>query len=464
MVRTRWVEPAALAALGAALVVGSLELAYRTEPLLPLTVFAAVGVVTLAWMRPVASVCLAIAAVPLEIFSLKVGAGGLSPPEALLLVSGWTWAARRLASGHPPFSPSLPGKPLALLLVAILPGIVVAQQPSAVLKVLLMWTSFLLVYQLIVAEAGPRDVQTILVVLAFSAAVVSAVAITKTAGHPQELLQSGTAARGRATGTFTQPNQLASFLALALGPALILAFSGPRALRPVAGAAALLGFAGVALSLSRGGAFAVFGCLLTLLLWPPIRRAALGALVVAAVIVGFGGNPLGNVQEVDTVFQRLSSVNYAVQGRSDPRFQIWKTAPEIFADHPLTGVGANQFSTVAPSYNLIETTTGEVYDHAHDVPLTIAAELGILGLLGWGWLVLATGIVAVRALRRRAGPWGALVVAVLASLVAVGLGGIVDYTVGSNVIGASVMILLACAVVLARANPGAAAPAGTDAP
>jgi putative inorganic carbon (HCO3(-)) transporter len=444
----RLVEPAALASGGLAAGVLGIALAYAKSPLLPVAVVVALIAVAFAFARPAGAVCLAVALTPMEVVSLKIGAAGLTPAEAMFVLAGWAWLARRLAEGQAPFSPSPLGKPLGLVLVAVIPGLAVATSTQPVVKVLVMWASFLLVYQLVVTEVDERGVRRILGWLAFSGAAVALVAIVKSGGHPQQLAQAGTVARGRATGTFNQPNLLATYLALCLPGALVLALRGPVAFRPAAFAAFAAGFVGLALSLSRGGAFAAFGALVLLIAWQPARRAALVAVAVVSVVVAIGANPLGSAHEVQNVVQRLSSVPTVVQSGSDPRFLLWRTAPTIIGDHPLFGVGANNFELVAEQYGLSDPSTNGVYDHAHDAPLTIGAELGLIGLAGFLWLVVAAAIVVVRALRRQWGEGRPLAFGVGAALLALGVEGVVDYTVRSNVIAATALLLLGCAVVL----------------
>jgi O-antigen ligase len=449
----RWLEPAGFGAIAALVAAGVVWLEYTTSPVLALTVLVALGAAAVIVARPLAGVYAAIALAPAEVVSLPVGPGGLTPAEGVLVLTAWAWAARRLAQGHAPFTPSTLGKPLGLMLLAVVPGLAVAIDPSAVVKVLLMWSSFYLVYQLLVTEAREAEVQTILYVLAFSAAAVALVAVVKTGGRPQELLDTGTRATGRAVGTFTQPNLLATFLALGLPAALALGLRGRPSLRPACLVALVVIFAALALSLSRGGAFAAIGALALFTAWSAARRLALVAVAVVGVLTLLGGNPFGNAAQVDAVVKRLSSVEYTVRSGADPRFLLWRTTPKIIADHPAFGVGAAQFPLVASRYGLVEPSSGKVFDHAHDAPLTIGAELGLLGLAAFAWLLVAVGAAVARALRCHRGPGRPLAFAVAGALLALGLESLVDYTVRSNLIAATAIVLMACAVVLGRPSP-----------
>lgn len=445
----RRLEPLTLAAAAAALSAGAVWLSYAVNPFAPLIAVAALGGAVLALARPMVALLLALALVPLELFSLPLGgSAGLSPTEGMLLLTGVGWGTRRLVEGLPPFVPSPLGKPLLALVLAVVPGIAVAVDPFPVVKVIVMWGAFLLVYQLIVAEATPRDIRWILLALAFSGAVVGAVAAVSSSGQSQQLIDQGTQALGRAQGSFAHPNTLAAFLAMVLPGGLALGVSDPSRLRPVGLLAFGLTLAGLVLSLSRGGLLAAGGAIAVMLAVRPFRRAAaLTAILGILVVLLGGGSALGGVQEVDIVTKRLESVSGAAQG-ADPRVQLWSTVPEIIADYPLFGVGAAGFASVSPRYGLLDPYTSEPFDHAHNIPLTVLAELGLVGFAVLVWMSVALALTVVRAWRRSEGSERALAFAVTASLVSVALQGMVDYNVRSNVIVGAFAVLAACAVVL----------------
>lgn len=203
----------------------------------------------------------------------------------------------------------------------------------------------------------------------------------------------------------------------------------------------------------------MIGALAVLLIWSPVRRTA---LVVAAVVAGFaisGTTAFGDLQQVQVLSERLSSISYSAAG-VDPRFIVWKGTPAIIADHPLVGIGGNEFDIVAPRYGLLlGPAAQETFEHAHNIPLTIAAELGLVGLAALLW---ATAVLLRLLLRTysRAGPLTrGLVLAIAAAFASLVLQGMVDYTLRSNVIVAVVFLLAGAATVLARSvGVDAAAP------
>jgi O-antigen ligase len=301
----------------------------------------------------------------------------------------------------------------------------------------------------VVAEADASAVRNILFVLSLSAAVVGAIAIVKSGGTAPQLRGLGETASGRASGSFGHPNTLATFEALALPAALALGIAGPKALRPFALTAFAVIFAGLALSLSRGGLLAVAGALGVMLAWAPFRRTVIVAGLVVAVLAAAGGNPLGEAEQAQLLSERLGSIRYSAEG-VDPRFRVWETTPEIIADYPLFGIGENAFERIAPRYNLLYGNSETTFLHAHNIALTIAAELGLFGLAALVWFVVALVRVLVLGYRRSPPGGRGILLAVVAAFVAVAVQGLVDYTLRSSVLVGVIFVLAACAVVLAR--------------
>ena len=197
----------AIAVAGGALTAAT---AYATQPAVPLALVAGAGVAALAAAMPIRLLYVAILLVPFKLFTLDVAGAGLSLPECLFVLSGVGWAARRVVGGHWPFVPSPLGKPYALLLLAVVPGLVIALHPFPVLKTLVMWTAFFLVYQMVVDDGRPATVRTILTMLALSAAAVGLkAAVAPGTTHPRSWLGAATSRRvdraGRSTTRTSSP-------------------------------------------------------------------------------------------------------------------------------------------------------------------------------------------------------------------------------------------------------------------
>lgn len=459
--QTRIAELIGFAAAGGLAGLLVIEAAYRVNEYAPLVAAGGIALGWLAVTRPVAAVYAAVALIPLEVLPLPLGdIATLSPAEAGFALAGLGWVARRLLTRQLPYVASPLSGPLILMLLAVIVSYTSAPASLPVTKAVVIWGILLLVYFLLVDEGTPETVRGILVSLACSGAVVGAVALVGSSGVHQELTNLGATARGRAIGSFTQPNVLAAFLAVSLPGAVVLAIRAGALVRAAMAASLVLISVGLALSLSRGGLLAAAGALVVLVTWRPLRRLFVMFVVAFVGLATFNANPLGSVQQVDTVTDRVESVQYAPQ--LDPRLDIWTTTPKIIGDHLFFGVGAASFVDVAPSYGLTEPGTGEPYDHAHNVPLTVGAELGLLGLMALVWLLVGVTRVAIRALRRTRGDERALAVAVTAALVALALQGLVDYTIRSNPLAAVMLCLFASTVILSGAREPSKPPLPPD--
>ena len=452
------VQVAGLAALAGTLAAIGTLAGHQTTPVLPLGVAAAAGVLVLAVARPLWVVQLAIIAIPLELFTVSLGPAGLSATEALMAAAGLGWAVRRLSRHQAPFVGGPLSGPAILLVASVVPALGTASESFPIVRILLMWSAFALVFFMIVEDGTEGTVRRVLGLLALAGAVVAVVSAVRSGGQAPVVDALGDTAAGRAVGAFGDPNILGSFLALALPGAVVLGVAGPPAWRPFALAACVAMLSGLALSLSRGGLVAAGGALLVLLGLRRVRWVAVVGGVVVAVILASPANPLAGSAPAAALAARVQSVRSAGQSQTDQRLEIYRTTPRIVAAHPLFGVGANQFSAVAPNYGLVDPVTGETFDHAHDIALTIAAELGLLGLGALVWLVLALVLTLRRALRSDR----TLALAVAAAFFGLALQGLVDYTLRSNVIASLVAVLAGCAMVLSR--PAALLPEGGHRP
>jgi O-antigen ligase/capsular polysaccharide biosynthesis protein len=454
--RVRRVSRRGLGALGtvgpgvAAAALGALAIAaaYRTQPVLPLGLLAVAAAVVLALSRPIVVLLFAVVLIPLDLFALPLGGAGITATEALFALCGCGWATRRIAQGQPPLVANPLNGPAAMLILVAFAGVLVSAEPAKVIHVGVVWILCALVFQLVVDDGRPQTVQRLLVLLTIAGGAVSAFAIVHSGGQVQQITSLGDQAVGRAVGALGDPNLLGMFLALTLPGALAVGLAGPLSLRPLGLAAVALIVLGLALSLSRGGFLAGAGALAVMLTGKQFRRVALAAVVILAALTIVNANPLSGVQQVQTVATRVLSVQYAGQSQGDQRLTIYKVTPSIIADHPFLGVGANGFSTVAPRYGIVDPISGNTFAHAHNIVLTIGAELGLAGLVALGWLVLRLGRVLWRG--ARSPRHRVLGISVAASFAALSLQGLLDYTLRSNVIAVTTAVLAGCAVVIAR--------------
>jgi hypothetical protein len=184
-------------------------------------------------------------------------------------------------------------------------------------------------------------------------------------------------------------------LALALGVAgLALAYPrGPRG--HVAAAIALAALAGIALALAPEPPVLIAVALIAPAAWLATRRReavpsapqpkiALAVLAIAVVAgsIAFGAAP-NRGAGAEAGF---------LHGRTD----TWEAAIETFADRPLYGTGADAFLAGSARHQ-----DGQTIVFAHSLPLELAAELGIAGLI----LALALYAATARTIWRARDRW-----------------------------------------------------------
>ncbi|MFP4345271.1 MAG: O-antigen ligase family protein [Anaerolineales bacterium] len=109
------------------------------------------------------------------------------------------------------------------------------------------------------------------------------------------------------------------------------------------------------------------------------------------------------------------------------RLSLWHSAWQMFLDHPLCGVGPDNF-LYAYRTRYVLPTAWEEFDlaHPHNWPLDFVTRLGLLGLLPFLWLLFQLGIRIRPLLREVSGREQALLLGAVASLVAALAHGLVD--------------------------------------
>jgi putative inorganic carbon (hco3(-)) transporter len=190
----------------------------------------------------------------------------------------------------------------------------------------------------------------------------------------------------RPGGSIGSANSAAAYLSMLLVPTLTV-FLSSLSRRHKQLALVALGAGGVALilTLSRGGWTAlalgiVIVCVLSVWrgwLSPGVPLLGLAVLIAAAFF------------QQDLVLGRFLEDD---KGSAVARIPLMDLAFRIIADHPILGVGANNFAVVMPPYvtpNFAEYAGDWLYI-VHNKYLLIWAETGALGLAAFAWFLGAT--------------------------------------------------------------------------
>lgn len=356
---------------------------------------------------------------------------------------------RRLAAGRAPLVvPGVLWWGLVVAAIAVVGLTVAPDVDAAVRQVIGIVLSLLLVSAVATACTSIADVRRVMSTLAAVGLVVSGIGLSSLGSL--EAVNSGQTVNNRARGTFTEPNQFGIFCALVVFVSLGLLLSArtPRQrLLPIAsGLTALLA---LMVALSRGSWIgAVVGLGLLLFLLPSARRqlalASLPLVVIGLLVVTLQPDR----PELQVVQDRIGTFGDVTGNPYDNRPAIWKEARRQVREQPLLGQGPGQFPYV--SQRAAEASTVAAF-HAHNVLLTVAAELGMpaAGLVvGFTLSMLA---LARRTVRTLSDPGHRALAASLAAALAVVVGqGLVDFTLRNAVIISLLSVLLGLLLAVSR--------------
>jgi len=138
------------------------------------------------------------------------------------------------------------------------------------------------------------------------------------------------------------------------------------------------------------------------------------------------------------------------------RMEIWNRSVRALLDHPFTGVGLDTLPLVINArYPLFLYPRGYQFTHAHNIYLQVALDLGVLGFVGYVWMLVAVLTELWRARRTSSGAWvKALAASLLSGLLAYQLYGLADaITLGAKP-SVCWWLLLAVSVSTARLADG----------
>ena len=192
---------------------------------------------------------------------------------------------------------------------------------------------------------------------------------------------------------YGSPNNLGLYLGRVIPLAFCLGWfgwRGSRSLRAFYIGATLLLLGALAITFSGGAWIAVA---LSLLLVLAFRNRALFG--VAAL--GVAGLAIALPQFVK--LERITSRFDLAQGTSSLRLLIWQAAAKMIQDHPLLGVGLDNFLNQYPRYMLPEAWREPALSHPHNLVLDFWLRTGLLGLAAGAWLLVGFFTAGVRVYR-----------------------------------------------------------------
>lgn len=183
----------------------------------------------------------------------------------------------------------------------------------------------------------------------------------------------------RVSGTIGSPNPAAAYLVMMMMVAVGVMLADVRRVdKYLAGSGFALACVPLIFTLSRGGWIAFFVGLVTII---TLGARRIPKTVVAAVVVFvFMIIPFRNVISV-----RLYSDD---NGSAAARMPLNDLAGDMIANHPLLGVGANNFALAMGPY-LEHKFSGDFIYTVHNTYLLVWTETGIGGLIAFLWFLFA---------------------------------------------------------------------------
>ena len=255
----------------------------------------------------------------------------------------------------------------------------------------------------------------------------------------------------RLASVYGSPNNVALFLGRCLPFALAYLLLSPNRIRQVVsgvGLAAML--LAILLSQSAGAIF-------------------LGVPVAAAAVVLIAGHRrarwalvamLGGIAVISPFL--LQSARFArlfdfSSGTNFFRIRVWQSAINILHDHPLTGIGLDQFLyAYRGQYVMPDAWQEPNLSHPHNFMLDFWVRLGIFGVLNFVWLQVAfwrAMLYAYRRVRELDPMYFALAVGAMGSMMNLLAHGLVDNSIYVHDLAYVYTLLLGLAVHLSNIRP-----------
>lgn len=285
------------------------------------------------------------------------------------------------------------------LVVWVALSVVWATDPSFATSAILTWVEVVLLFLIVSTTPRSRRTMELLVWAFVGGALLSVIVGLATTGLHSDASAIDTASQSEGRfGGFSDPN----FLAAGLVPAIALTAGLATTTRNVIARWALVVAAailtvGLAATESRGGLVATVAMLIAAMIFYKRRRAQVFLFFAVALSVGavwFTTSP--------SAWHRVTNFDGGGTGRSD----LWNVAWQAGKDHPILGVGLNNFRVVSADYVRKPGTLhfvdliAEKPHVVHNMYLQMFTETGIVGVGLFLFFIGACLRAAFKAARR----------------------------------------------------------------
>ena len=203
-------------------------------------------------------------------------------------------------------------------------------------------------------------------------------------------LVEGDRLRGAVGGMFENPNDLALNLVTFLAPTLFIIIQDKKMSRRLfALLLAALMLAATVATKSRSGFLGLVAMGLVVVYYTARVKPGVVLAVVVAGLLAIPAMPSSFWTRMDSIM----NADEDATGSRAARMRLLNQGVEVFADNPLTGIGAGQFQNYAGPGVV------EKWRVTHNVWLQVASELGMFGVMAFLFLVVRAYMANFRALR-----------------------------------------------------------------
>jgi O-antigen ligase len=285
-------------------------------------------------------------------------------------------------------------KPLLVYLGSVIVSMLVARDPIlSVFEVALFVQMFFLYVYIASTVMTKQDIRFLAGMLLFGLVAESLLMFMLLHGgspplawalRPRVDLAKNPLDPSRVAGTIGSANSAAAYLGLSLLFAVSVLFSRMSpTLKILAGVGVVLGTFGLISTFSRGGWLTTSICL-ALLLWLIAGATRKNLVKVLVVLALLGAIPLFFQDEIST---RLAADD---RGSAYSRIPLMKLASRMIEDHPILGVGSNNFGVTLDEYVTGDFRGGGFLYAVHNQYLLIWTETGVVGLVSFVWFLTSS--------------------------------------------------------------------------
>jgi putative inorganic carbon (HCO3(-)) transporter len=240
---------------------------------------------------------------------------------------------------------------------------------------------FLIVFT---AVRTPRQLSWVLLAFVLGAAMTAVTGILSPTGEEEA---------GRLGSGALDPSELSAVLVsgVALSAAVVVLYQRSALVRVAAFIVGVFALVAVWLTASRGGLVALAAAIMAAVVLSGRWRAlvlVVASMFAAVTVFYFAAFAPQNIRD------RVTSPSQGQERIKEGRTTIWQVAWRAFEDNPVKGVGAGNFPVVSGQYLLrpgvlarTDEIIGETPKVVHNIYLEVAAELGLIGLGLFIWIL-----------------------------------------------------------------------------